>query len=322
MKRNHPFLLLATVAILVIAFSSFSKVKKKKVKFPGYTPIENGSYFLQHKKGAGTFAADSGAFVFGKIKFKTEKDSVFLDINAASHAASYPMRVNKAKFKGDFLDILQRLHSGDSVSFFISLDSLKKYYPEELKFEPQFDTLKYLGFALEVDSIYLRAKVEEFRAKAAAEQAEQQMKKQKAMEVMKPIQDSAQLKEPMLRENDFALLSEYIKTNWKGPKNPDEDGIFYQESVPGKGQLITPGMYVSLKYTGRYLDGTVFDSNVLFAGQELFVFRYGVDQMIEGFSMCIGKMHAGGTSVFILPSRLGYKDGLTRIFTVEIVSVQ
>lgn len=321
MKRNHPFLLLATVAILVIAFSSFSKDKKKKVKFPGYTPIENGSYFLQYKKGAGTFVADSGAVLFGKIKFKTDKDSVFLDINNASRSASYPMRINKPQFKGDFLDIMGRLHAGDSVSFFVSLDSLKKYYPNDFTFEPKFDTLKYLGFALQVDSIYLRAKVEEFRAKANAEQAEQQLKQQKAKEIMKPIQDSARLKEPMLRENDFALLSEFIKTKWKGPKNPDIEGIFYQELVPGTGPMITQGMYVSIKYTGKYLDGTIFDSNVLFAGQDLLTFRYGVDQMIEGFTMCVGKMRAGGKSVFILPQRVGYKDGLTRIFEIEIVNV-
>lgn len=322
MKRNRTFYFIAILAVLLLAFSSFSKGKKKKVKFPGYTPIENGSYFLQYKKGAGTFVADSGAVVFGKIKFKTDKDSVFLDINNASRSASYPMRINKAKFKGDFLDIMGRLHAGDSVSFFVSLDSLKKYYPNEFTFEPKFDTLKYLGFALQVDSIYLRATVEEFRDKANAEQAEQQLKQQKAMEIMKPIQDSARLKEPMLRENDFALLAEYIKTKWNGPKNPDLEGIFYQELVPGKGPVIAPGMYVSIKYTGKYLDGTIFDSNVLFTGQELLTFRFGVDQMIEGFSMCVGKMHAGGKAVFILPQRLGYKDGLTRIFEIEIVNVQ
>jgi FKBP-type peptidyl-prolyl cis-trans isomerase len=198
---------------------------------------------------------------------------------------------------------------------------LKKYYPKDFTFEPKYDTIKYLGFAVEVDSIISRAKVEEYRAKATAQQAEQQMKMQKARALMQPIQDSARVKEPFLRENDFALLSEYIKTKWKGPKNPDVDGIFYQELVVGKGQPVVPGMYVSLKYTGMYLDGTIFDSNVIFAGQDLLTFRYGVDQMIEGFSICVGKMRVGSKSIFILPQRVGYKDGLTRIFEVEIVSV-
>ncbi len=320
MKRNHPFLLLTTVAILVIAFSSFSKEKKKK-KFAGYTPVENGSYFLLHKKGTGINTVDTGGAVFVKLKFKTDLDSVFLNINEATRAPSYPMRIDKPMFKGDFLDIMKRLHTGDSASFFVRLDSLKKYYPNEFSFEPKYDTLKYLGFSVQVDSIYSRAKVDEIRAKAQAEQAAKQLKMQQMMAIMKPIQDSAHAKEPMLKENDFALLSDFIKTKWKGPRNPDDDGIFFMELSPGNGQPIQPGSTVSLKYTGKYLDGTVFDSNVLFQGQDLLTFRFGVDQMIEGFTVCVGKMHVGSKALFVLPSRLGYKDGLTRIFEVEIVSV-
>lgn len=322
MKFNRTFLFIAFLLISAFAFSSFSKGKKKKPRFPSYTPIENGSYFLLHKKGTGIILADSGSVIFGKIKFKTERDTVFLDVNVSSRTASYPLRINKPKFKGDFLDIMMRLHQGDSSSFFVSLDSLKKYYPKEFTFEPKFDTIKYLGFAVQIDSIFSRAKVEEYRAKATAEQAEQQAKIQKTMALMQPIQDSAKVKEPMLRENDFALLSEYIKTKWNGPKNPDVDGIFYHELVKGTGQVIIPGMFVSLRYTGKYLDGTIFDSNVLFPEQELLTFRYGVDQMIEGFSICVGKMRVGSKAIFILPQRVGYKDGLTRIFEVEIVSVK
>jgi FKBP-type peptidyl-prolyl cis-trans isomerase len=144
----------------------------------------------------------------------------------------------------------------------------------------------------------------------------------KAMAIMQPIRDSATVKEPMLRENDFALLSEYIKKEWKGPRNPDVDGIFYQELRAGAGPNVTPGMFISIRYTGKYLDGTIFDSNNLFPDQDLLTFRYGVDQMIEGFSICVGKMRVGSKAVFILPPRLGYKDGLTRIFEVEIVSVK
>jgi FKBP-type peptidyl-prolyl cis-trans isomerase len=322
MKTNRTLFFFTLLAIFVLGFSSFSKGKKKKEKFPGYTPIENGSYFLLHKKGAGTFTSDSGSVMFGKIKFKTDRDSVFMDVNVNSRTASYPLRISGIKFKGDFIDVLKRLNAGDSASFFINMDSLKKYYPKDFTFEPKYDTLKYLGFAVQVDSIYSRAKVDEFRAKAAAEQAEQQMKQQKAMAIMQPIHDSAKVKEPMLRENDFALLSDYIKTKWKGPRNPDNEGIFYQELSAGTGQMISPGMTVSLKYTGKYLDGTIFDANTLFPGQDLLTFRFGVDQMIEGFATCVGKMRVGSKAVFILPPRLGYKDGLTRIFEVEIISVK
>ncbi|MDQ3110187.1 MAG: FKBP-type peptidyl-prolyl cis-trans isomerase [Bacteroidota bacterium] len=322
MKRNSTALFLLTALILVIAFSSFSKEKKKKVLFPGYTPVESGSYFLLHKKGAGLILPDSGGVIFAKIKFKTDRDSVFVDINRNSRNPSILVGIISPKYKGDFMDLMRRMHAGDSASFFVRMDSLKKYYPREFTFEPKFDTLKYLGFAVQIDSILSKSKVDELRTKAAMEEAAQQMKQQKAMAIMKPIQDSARAKEPGLRENDFALLSEYIKKEWKGPRNPDMDGIFYQEVKTGSGPNVTPGMFISIRYTGKYLDGTIFDSNLISPDQELLTFRYGVDQMIEGFSICIGKMRVGSKAVFVLPPRLGYKDGLTRIFEVEIVSVK
>lgn len=322
MKRNQHFLLLLTVAILGIAFSSFSKGGKKPKKFAGYTPTDGGSYFLLHKKGTSLDAVDTGGAVFLKIKFKTVQDSVFMDLNQAARSPSYPMRIDKPRYKGDFIDLMTRLHQGDSASFFVSLDSLKKHFPNEFNFEPKYDTMKYLGFTVQIDSIYHKAKVDEIRAKAKAEQQAQQAKMMKLKSIMQPITDTARAREPMLREKDFELLSGYIKNSWKGPRNPDNDGIFYQELLHGNGTMIQPGMIVSLKYTGKYLDGTIFDSNTIFEGQDLLTFRFGVDQMIEGFSICVSKMSVGTKSIFILPPRLGYKDGLTRIFEVEVVSVK
>ena len=106
--------------------------------FPGYDEAGNGSYFKLHSKGTGTTTVDTGGAIFVKIKFKTDKDSVFLDINQQTQSPSYPMRVDNPAFPGDFLDMFMRLHAGDSASFFVSLDSLKKYYPDEFNFGERF----------------------------------------------------------------------------------------------------------------------------------------------------------------------------------------
>ncbi len=322
MKPNRRFFSIIAVAILTIAFSAFSKGGKPKAQFKGYAKMDGGTYFLLLKTGTGTTPVDTGGAVFVKIKFKTDKDSVFLDINAQTQAPSYPMRIDKPMYKGDFLDMMARLHVGDSASFFVVLDSLKKYYPREFDFKSfgaKIDTMKYLGFAVEVDSIYSRSKVDGLRAKAEEMQRKKQMESQRIMAIMKPISDSAKLKEPMLRENDFAMLSDYIKTKWTGPKNPDADGIFFQETRPGVGANLQSGMTVSVRYTGRYLDGTIFDSNMIVEGEDAMTFRLGVDQMIQGFTLGVSKMKMGSKAVFIVPPCLGYKDGLTRIFEVEVV---
>jgi FKBP-type peptidyl-prolyl cis-trans isomerase FkpA len=305
MKRNHTFLLLTTVAILVIAFSSFTGNPKEK--FPGYTEMNSGTYFLLHKKGAGLNAADTGGAVFVKVKFKTISDSVFMDINQLTHNPSYPMRVDPPSFKGDFLDMMSHLHVGDSASFFVRMDSLKKYYPEEFKFDTEYDTMQYLGFVFSVDSIYSRDKVEKLRADAAQAQIvkEELAKKQ--------------------QEEEPAVLKKYIADN-KIRTKPTPDGMYYINIQKGKGQNIMDGDTVKVWYTGKFLDGEIFDSSDK-TGQPL-IFVIGNHEVITGFEEGLKMMKKGGKATFIIPSALAYGEGMGRlrpyatlIFDVEVLEI-
>lgn len=305
MKRNQPLLLLVTVAILVIAFSSFIKDDKKR--FPGYTPLENGSYFKLHIKGAGTITVDTGGAVFIKIKFKTISDSVFLDINEETKSPSYPMRVDKFEYKGDFLDIFTGLHAGDSASFFMRLDSLQAHYPEEFKFEERYDTMEYLGFVVKVDSIYSREKVKEIRKAVELEQKKQEFQI-----------DSMMVAEP-------AAIEKYIADN-KIKKKPTPNGLYYIETKKGKGENIKDGQTVSIKYTGKFLNGEVFDSSEN-SGQPL-KFVVGQHMVIPGMEEGLLLMKKGGKATFIIPSSLAYRDGggrmkpyATLVFDIEVVEV-
>jgi len=320
MKRNHRILLLIPVAILMIAFSSFSGGGKDK--FVGYQKLENDSYLRMITKGKGTTTVDTGGAVFIKIKFITINDSAFIDVNEESHSPSYPMRVDKPTYKGDFLDIFAKLHVGDSAAFFIRLDSAKQNYPGEFEFEPQFDTMEYLGFAVKVDSMYSREKVIELRAKADAEQKIQQEKMEKIQVVMQPIQENARNKEPKLKLKDASLLKKYLKDNPGFMLLPDENGMYYKETVTGTGPALATGMVVGVMYMGKYLDGTIFDANTLIKEQEPMYFHLGVDPMIQGFTDGVARMKVGGKSTFIIPPVMGYNDSLTRVFDVELISAK
>lgn len=289
--------------------------------WPGYQSEENGSWFVQHKKGTGAETVELGGAMFIKIKFKDMKDSVFIDVNKESHSPSYPMRMDSSAFKGDFLDLMSRLHVGDSVSFFVRMDSLKKYYPDEFVFDPAHDSMDYLGFTVSVDSMYSKAKVDELQAKAQAERQKQQEMMMKVQAVMGPIQQKADSMSKIIKKKDASLLKPYLTANHITAQ-PDENGIYYQETVPGTGAQITPGMVVSLRYVGKYLDGTIFDTNTLVEGQEPMTFRIGLDPMIPGFTNSVLKMKDKGKSVFILPPKQGYNDSLTRVFEVEVVDTK
>ena len=92
MKPNRRFFSIIAVAILTIAFSAFSKGGKPKAQFKGYAKMDGGTYFLLLKTGTGTTPVDTGGAVFVKIKFKTDKDSVFLVVGdrMAGDEVTYP----------------------------------------------------------------------------------------------------------------------------------------------------------------------------------------------------------------------------------------
>ncbi len=312
--KKSIFALVAVVAVALVACGPVSP-------WPGYSAEQNGSWFQQHKVGEGKETVEIGGAIFIKIKFKDMKDSIFIDVNKESRTPSYPMKMDSSEFKGDFLDIMSRLHVGDSVSFYVKMDSLKKYYKDEFVFDAEHDTMEYLGFTVAVDSIYSKTKVEELQTKAAAERAKQQEMMMKIQEVMMPIQQKADSISKTLKKKDATLLKPYLAKNNITVK-PDENGIYYQELTPGTGMQLMPGMIVSLRYTGTYLDGTIFDANTLVDGQDPMTFRLGLDPMIPGFTNSVLKMKDKGKSVFILPPKQGYNDSLTRVFTVEVVEAK
>ena len=82
----------------------------------------------------------------------------------------------------------------------------------------------------------------------------------------------------------------------------DPSGVFYIITTPGEGtQVNNVGSTVTAKYTGRFLDGTVFDSSTdgtFVAGLETGV--------IKGWGKVIPKLKVGGKIRMFIPSGLGY----------------
>lgn len=298
--------MLAATVIVAPAFS-FSGGDEP---FPGFTKDKSGTYFLFHVKGTGTATVDTGGAIFVKVKFVTDYDSVFLDINASTQTPSYPMRIDAPAFPGDFLDMFTRLHVGDSASFFVNLDSLKKYYPDEFNFGAtigaRFDEMRYLGFAVKVDSIYTRHEVQEMRAALEAKEA---LDQERLNAVAK--------EEP-------AAMDKYISEN-KIKTKPSPSGLYYVEHVKGKGEPVKPGQLVSLTYTCKYLDGTIVDAT---DPGKTFDFRIDQGQVIPGFNEGVRQMKVGGKATLIIPSWLAYgadstfvRPYATLIYEVEIVAV-
>lgn len=104
-------------------------------------------------------------------------------------------------------------------------------------------------------------------------------------------------------------------------------GLVIQDIVAGDGTEAQFGDVVTLYYTGRLDDGTIFDSIV--EGQEPFTFTLGTGSVIAGWDQGVSGMRVGGRRILIIPPELGYgAEGIgpiprnaTLIFEVELLGV-
>lgn len=107
-----------------------------------------------------------------------------------------------------------------------------------------------------------------------------------------------------------------------------------QDATVGDGAEAAPGTLVSVLYTGRFTDGTVFDSSAAHNNEPL-AFVLGAQGLIPGFQIGVNGMKVGGKRTMVIPPELGYgdqdiKDGegniiipaqSTLVFDVELLDV-
>jgi FKBP-type peptidyl-prolyl cis-trans isomerase len=104
-----------------------------------------------------------------------------------------------------------------------------------------------------------------------------------------------------------------------------QSGLYYHEAVTGTGISPVNADSVYIKYTGMFLDGTIFDSTVI-TGKLLGTLVY---RFVPGFSEGLTLMKQGGKSTLLIPSSLAYGatgnygiSGYTPLlFDIELVKV-
>jgi FKBP-type peptidyl-prolyl cis-trans isomerase len=106
--------------------------------------------------------------------------------------------------------------------------------------------------------------------------------------------------------------------------------LIKEDTVIGTGDVAEPGRVLTVNYTGKLLDGTVFDSS-LNAGRTPFEFTLGAGEVIQGWDQGFEGMKVGGKRTLKVPSSLGYgsrgagaliKPNSDLIFEVELLGVK
>lgn len=82
-----------------------------------------------------------------------------------------------------------------------------------------------------------------------------------------------------------------------------ESGLQYIEVEIGDGPKPKVGDIVQVDYTGKLLDGTIFDTSV---GRQPYAFTLGDGQVIPGWDEGVALMNKGGKALLIVPPDLAY----------------
>jgi FKBP-type peptidyl-prolyl cis-trans isomerase FkpA len=106
-------------------------------------------------------------------------------------------------------------------------------------------------------------------------------------------------------------------------------GLYYLQLVAGTGRVPVKFDTAYVKYTGKFLDGQIFDTNV--GNSKNLEVLVGAPGLIQGFAEGITYMAEGGKSLLLVPSALGYGtygsypyiSGYTPLlFEVQLVQVK
>ncbi|MBQ8047741.1 MAG: FKBP-type peptidyl-prolyl cis-trans isomerase [Prevotella sp.] len=106
-----------------------------------------------------------------------------------------------------------------------------------------------------------------------------------------------------------------------------ESGLQYKVITAGTGEVPTADAKVTVKYEGKMIDGTVFDSSYQ-RNPQTSTFR--CNQVIKGWTEALTMMPVGSKWELYIPQELGYgsrqagkiKPYSTLIFTVELISIE
>ena len=264
----------------------------------GYKQTADGLYYRFEAQNAEGQQVQEGDVLVGEMTLRL--DTTVLLSNKGRTERLMPAIPS---YDGVLHEGLLMMHVGDKVTFAIEADSMAKFMqPNQMP--PMYEKGKGMKFYYEINLQDIVTK-EEF--------AEEQANYQAQMEQM--------------RQQEPELIANYVKANNIKTK-PTADGLYIVVKKQGKGTKVAVGRQVAIDYTGRLLDGTVFDSSV---GNEPLSYVVGQMGLIRGWEEGIMGQPEGTQLQLIIPSAMGYGsrgNGPTiapyspLVFDLEIVSVK
>ena len=270
-----------TFAVFMAACNSCNSNKFKQA--------ENGLLYRFETTNPEGAQPQAGDVLVGELLLRLENDTLFTNVGNADRifqVAESPM------FKGDILEGLLMMHVGEKAIFKIPADSIGNFM-QESQMPPMYKKGAGQFFYYEIALMDIVTKDE-----LAQEQANF-------------IEEMNQRK-----EEEPATLAKYIADNNITVK-PTKSGLYVIVNKKGTGAKVAAGKKVSVNYTGRLLDGTLFDTSreadakaadKVQPGRtyEPLTYTVGAQSMIKGWDEGIMGQPAGSEITLVMPSELAY----------------
>jgi FKBP-type peptidyl-prolyl cis-trans isomerase FkpA len=254
------------------------------------TQDPDGSKYQVHEGGKGK-KINIGDMLTFDLVIKSASDSTFEDTYKRKQPIT--MVCQKGTYKGAFETALMHLTEGDSATVMVNADSLfaRVQQPLPVGVTKGSD----IKFIVKIKSTQTR---EEF---------------QKAQDAKKG--------------NEAKIMEEFAKKNFP-TATKTQFGMYRVVVKEGTGELIKAGQTAKVAYTGKTMDGKIFDSSV---GKAPYDVAVGQGTVIPGWEQALVMMKKGEKATFFIPSSLAYGEqgagaGIgpfsSLIFEMEVLDVK
>ncbi len=279
----------------------------------GFKTTPNGLHYKFEKQDKSAQQVQDGDVLVGEMTIKFDTIETFSNVGQADRI----LQANRT-FDGDLYEGLLMMHIGDKATFAIEADSLAKFLQSN-QMPPYYKpgTSQKIYYEVNLQDIVTKDEI-----------------MQEQSNFMQEMQDRQQ--------NEPEMIAKYIADNNIKAK-PTKDGLYIVVKKKGTGAKVATGKEVAVNYTGRLLDGTMFDSSVEGDARQGGIYnpqrepyeplKYVVGQMglIRGWEEGIMGQPAGTILQLVIPSEMAYgSQGAGRlippfsplVFDLEIVSVK
>lgn len=273
------------MAAAAMLFSGVMSSCKEKNLYPGYEVSETGlNYkFYVENEGEKPALGDILEVVFScNVNDTTEIIPVMPNL----------FRLEEPLFAGDLFEGMAMMHKGDSASFIVDIDSAFVKFFGQPSLPSEFVPTDVMKFEVKLNDFYSESVYKEKVAEEARKVLEARIENMKTSYPEQTVNAAQQLQDYFTANGIVAM--------------PTQSGLVYVMTEEGNGEKPVDGQNVKVHYTGRLLDGTVFDSSV--ERGEPIEFPLGVGYVIPGWDEGIKLMSKGEKGVLYIPYYLAYGE--------------